>query len=152
VYTDAEEDAEQLLSMGGGESKEDEWVQTHAGRSESLIRRYLFRERQLTDLGTFFVAAPASHPDHIEDIPDDEAVAADMQNMSLKANESMPADDEIPDMEEDDLEDALNSNIVAAPKPAYVGLAHFLLVYIDRDIANPRLAVATSRRLVNTMR
>lgn len=29
----------------------------------------------------------------------------------------MPADDEIPDMEEDDLEDALNSNIVAAPKP-----------------------------------
>jgi hypothetical protein len=75
-----------------------------------------------------------------------------MQNMSLKANESMPADDEIPDMEEDDLEDALNSNIVAAPKPAYVGLAHFLLVYIDRDIANPRLAVATSRRLVNTMR
>jgi hypothetical protein len=52
-------------------------------------------------------------------------VAADMQNMSLKANESMPADDEIPDMEEDDLEDALNSNIVAAPKPAYVGLVPY---------------------------
>jgi ubiquitin-like-conjugating enzyme ATG3 len=34
VYTDAEEDGEQLLSMGGGSSQEDEWVQTHAGRSE----------------------------------------------------------------------------------------------------------------------
>jgi ubiquitin-like-conjugating enzyme ATG3 len=38
VYTDAEEDAEQLLSMGGGSSKEDEWVQTHAGRGEWFIQ------------------------------------------------------------------------------------------------------------------
>jgi ubiquitin-like-conjugating enzyme ATG3 len=37
VYTDAEEDGEQLLSMGGGSSKEDEWVQTHAGRGELFI-------------------------------------------------------------------------------------------------------------------
>jgi hypothetical protein len=41
-----------------------------------------------------------------------------MQNMSLKANESMPSADDIPDMEEDDLEDAMNSNIVAPVKPA----------------------------------
>lgn len=39
-----------------------------------------------------------------------------MQNMNLKGND-MPADDEIPDMEEDDLEDAMNSNIIAATKP-----------------------------------
>ncbi|KAG8811304.1 E2-like enzyme, partial [Serendipita sp. 399] len=58
----------------------------------------------------------ASHLEHIEDIPDDEAVAADMQNLNLKGHE-MPADDEIPDMEEDDLEDAMNSNIVASAKP-----------------------------------
>lgn len=94
VYTDAEEDGEQLLSMGGGSSKEDEWVQTHAGRT-----------------------APTSHPDEIDDIPDDDAVTADMQRMNLKANESMPSEDDIPDMEEEDLEDALNSNIVASVKP-----------------------------------
>jgi hypothetical protein len=41
-----------------------------------------------------------------------------MQNMNLKANESMPSADDIPDMEEDDLEDAMNSNIVAPVKPA----------------------------------
>ncbi|CAG8589458.1 16833_t:CDS:2 [Acaulospora colombiana] len=86
VYTDAEEDAERLVSMEGG--KEDEWVQTHAGRT-----------------------APTSHPDHIEDIPDDDALAADLQHMNIKA-------DEIPDMEEDDLEDAMNSNIVQQSKPA----------------------------------
>lgn len=66
------------------------------------------------------LAAPPSHPDHIEDIPDDEAVTAEMNNLSLKGNEAMPAEDEIPDMEEDDLEDALNSNIVAQPKQTYV--------------------------------
>lgn len=36
--------------------------------------------------------------------------------MNLKANESMPSEDDIPDMEEEDLEDALNSNIVASVK------------------------------------
>jgi len=78
----------------------------------------LFSQREAID--SFATAAPVSHPDHIEDIPDDDAVVADMQNMNLKANESMPSADEIPDMEEDDLEDAMNSNIVAPVKPAYV--------------------------------
>ncbi|KAG8847991.1 E2-like enzyme [Serendipita sp. 411] len=96
VYTDAEEDAEQMLNLGGGNAQEDEWVQTHAKR-----------------------APPTSKLEQIEDIPDDEAVTADMQNMNLKAHE-IPADDEIPDMEEDDLEDAMNSNIVASAKPAAV--------------------------------
>ncbi|KAG8816768.1 E2-like enzyme [Serendipita sp. 401] len=34
VYTDAEEDAEQMLNLGGGNAQEDEWVQTHAKRGE----------------------------------------------------------------------------------------------------------------------
>lgn len=68
-------------------------------------------------------AAPVSHPDQIDDIPDDDAVAADMQNMNIKANESMPSEDDIPDMEEDDLEDAMNSHIVAPVKPVYVSLS-----------------------------
>ena len=42
--------------------------------------------------------------------------------MHLKANESMPSEDDIPDMEENDLEDAMNSNIVASVKTAYVCL------------------------------
>lgn len=79
---------------------------------------YLFS--QIVAIDSFAAAAPVSHPDHIEDIPDDDAVVADMQNMSLKANEAMPSADDIPDMEEDDLEDAMNSNIVAPVKPACV--------------------------------
>ena len=63
------------------------------------------------------LAPPTSHPDQIDDIPDDDAVAAEMQNMNLKGNE-MPSADDIPDMEEEDLEDALNSNIVASAKAA----------------------------------
>jgi hypothetical protein len=63
------------------------------------------------------VVAPNTNPDSIEDIPDDEAVTNEMNNLNLKGNE-MPADDDIPDMEEDDLEDAMNSNIIASKQPA----------------------------------
>jgi hypothetical protein len=76
-----------------------------------------------------------------------------MQNMNLKANESMPSADDIPDMEEDDLEDAMNSNIVASVKPAYVLLLLTRFRMLNRlSTVKPRLEIATSRRLANTMR
>lgn len=36
AYTDADEDAERLVSFaeGGSKDKDDEWVETHTGRSE----------------------------------------------------------------------------------------------------------------------
>jgi ubiquitin-like-conjugating enzyme ATG3 len=114
VYTDAEEDAERLVSMEGGSSKEDEWVQTHAGRGEYGNLCFTILSHTSHSL---IVAAPTSHPDAIEDIPDDDALAADLQHMNIKSGDHIPAVDEIPDMEEDDLEDAMNSNIIQAPKP-----------------------------------
>ena len=39
AYTDADEDAEKMVSFaldGTDEDKEDEWVQTHAGRSKLI--------------------------------------------------------------------------------------------------------------------
>jgi hypothetical protein len=111
----------------------------------------LFSQRVTTD--SFSTAAPVSHPDHIEDIPDDDAVVADMQNMNLKANESMPSADDIPDMEEDDLEDAMNSNIVAPVKPAYVfSLPICFECSAGLSTVKPRLETAISRRLANTTR
>lgn len=91
-----------------------------------------------------------SHPDEIDDIPDDDAVVADMQRLNLKANESMPSEADIPDMEEEDLEDALNSNIVA-PVKAYVFCFLSSPMLNESFVGKPRLVTAISRRLVNTM-
>ncbi|TFK53641.1 putative E2-like enzyme [Heliocybe sulcata] len=106
VYTDADEEAERLLSFddaSGTGKEEDEWVETHAGRAP--------------------MAEGAANPGVIDDIPDadDEGthgVSAGMQSLSLggKAAEETPDLDEIPDMEEDDLE--AGDEATAAPRSA----------------------------------
>lgn len=102
AYTDADEDAERLLSfgdssaVGGG----DEWVETHAGRKANLD--------SIANAGV------------IDDIPDLDAaqeLTAGVDAINLSSN-SAPAEipdlDDIPDMEEDDLEEG--DEATAAPK------------------------------------
>ncbi|ESK92038.1 autophagy-related protein 3 [Moniliophthora roreri MCA 2997] len=102
AYTDADEDAERLLSLddSAGSGDGDEWVETHAGRKSNL--------------------AGAANPGEIADIPDDGAhdeLSAGVSGMSLKpgdVKEEIPDLDDIPDMEEDDLEEG--DEATAAPK------------------------------------
>ena len=106
AYTDADEDAERLLSFAdpketGAAGKEEEWVETHAGRSAG------------GDAG-----AHVGTIDDIPDVDDGEAeVAAGMGGLSMGGREpaEIPDMDEIPDMEED-LEEA-EDEATAAPKP-----------------------------------
>ncbi|KAF9444003.1 hypothetical protein P691DRAFT_808014 [Macrolepiota fuliginosa MF-IS2] len=108
AYTDADEDAERLLSFAdtsGG--ADDEWVETHAGRKSTLHS--------------------LQNPGEIADIPDgDLDVVNGIAGMSLGEGASggaggkerevseIPDLDDIPDMEED-LED--EDEATAAPKP-----------------------------------
>ncbi|KAI4526875.1 autophagocytosis associated protein [Schizophyllum commune] len=101
AYTDADEDAERLLNFSeasGAGDKDDEWVETHAGRKAN------------TD---------AANPGEIEDIPDDDAhndegLSSGVANLSVSAD-ATPDLDDIPDMEEDELEEG--DEAAAAPKP-----------------------------------
>lgn len=103
AYTDADEDAERLISFGELSStgkEEDEWVETHAGRPVG--------SDSAAELGV------------IDDIPDvDDQLSHAMADTSLSAKGGEPADipdiDEIPDMEEEGLEDE-DDAAVAAPK------------------------------------
>ena len=106
AYTDADEDAERLLSFAdpkdGAAGGAEEWVETHAGRSAG------------GDAG--------GHVGTIDDIPDgddaDGEVAGAMGHLNLGgggAPAEIPDMDEIPDMEED-LEEA-EDEATAAPKP-----------------------------------
>jgi ubiquitin-like-conjugating enzyme ATG3 len=116
AYTDADEDAERLLSFGDTSAtgnEEDEWVETHAGRKPTLDS--------------------AANPGDIDDIPDldgegdgGRGIAHEMAGLSLGAGsgagKAEAADvplnlDDIPDMEED-LEEA--DEATAAPKSAPV--------------------------------
>lgn len=106
AYTDADEDAERLLSFGdlsatGNEA--DEWVETHTGRPTT------------TDS-----VATAGTIDDIPDVDDADAdgAAGAMGGLSLgdKSAAEIPDMDEIPDMEEDDLEADDDEATAAAPK------------------------------------
>lgn len=105
AYTDADEDAERLLSFGDLSStgnEADEWVETHTGRAHS---------HDPSNVGV------------IEDIPDvDEGLPHAMGGMSLSASKGPSAAeiadmDEIPDMEED-LEEGEDEAAVAPKPPA----------------------------------
>ena len=112
AYTDADEDAERLLSFADpkdagatGDAKEEEWVETHAGRSAAH--------------------ESGGHVGTIDDIPDvddaDGEVAGAMGHLNLGGG-GVPAEipdmDEIPDMEEDlEGEDEATA---AAPKASNV--------------------------------
>lgn len=113
AYTDADEDAERLLSFDESTSgdKEEEWVQTHAGRTA----------RDTTD------------PVNISDIPDADdhgsdhehqlpSISKGLSDLRLSSGQSsqaargaaVPDLDEIPDMEEEGLEGAID-DAAAAP-------------------------------------
>ncbi|KAH7108030.1 autophagocytosis associated protein [Auriculariales sp. MPI-PUGE-AT-0066] len=94
AYTDAQEDSERMLSLDGG-NKDDDWVETHAGRP----------------------AHDAKEPQAIDDIPDLDGPSADdmadaVAGISLGGDNvagnppvgDIPDMDDIPDMEEADLE------------------------------------------------
>ena len=110
AYTDADEDAERLLSFAdpkeGAAGKEEEWVETHAGRAAA--------HDSGANVGTI---------DDIPDVDDGEAdVSGALGNLSLGGSKGEPAEipdmDEIPDMEEDlEGEDEATA---AAPKASNV--------------------------------
>ncbi|KIK78434.1 hypothetical protein PAXRUDRAFT_326481 [Paxillus rubicundulus Ve08.2h10] len=105
AYTDADEDAERLLSFGDSSGAADEWVETHAGRKPTLDS--------------------ANTPGEIDDMPDldgEHELASAMGNVSITSTagatiSETPDLDDIPDMEEEDLEDG-EDEATAAPKPS----------------------------------
>ena len=105
AYTDADEDAERLVSFGELSStgkEEDEWVETHAGRPAGQD------------------AADTGDMDEIPDV--DEGLSHTLANTSISSAkavvaEDIPDIDDIPDMEEEGLEDE-DDAAVAAPKAA----------------------------------
>ncbi|KAF7321858.1 Autophagy-related protein 3 [Mycena kentingensis (nom. inval.)] len=103
AYTDADEDAERLLSFGDSTGA-DEWVETHAGRK---------------------INTDANNPGTIDDIPDldhdaaEESVTQGVGSMSLGGGAAdVPDIDDIPDMEEEGLEE--EDDAAAAPPKAAV--------------------------------
>jgi ubiquitin-like-conjugating enzyme ATG3 len=113
AYTDADEDAEKLLSFGGDSGdKGDEWVQTHAGRRTSLSPVRISKADNLA------IATAEVNPQTIDDIPDDEALSKEANALNLGDRPSTEADipdmDDIPDMEEEDLEGS-SAAVVAKP-------------------------------------
>lgn len=114
AYTDEDEDAERLLTFGdlsATGNAEDEWVETHTGRAAGSNE-----------------AAASGDIDEIPDVDGDdhadEGMSRGMGGLSLSSGkDSVPAAipdmDDIPDMEEEDLEgDDEAAVAVAAPKAA----------------------------------
>ncbi|KAF8199791.1 autophagocytosis associated protein [Mycena galopus ATCC 62051] len=103
AYTDADEDAERMLSFGGDSTGADEWVETHAGRKSNL---------------------DAANPGNIDDIPDldaapESSVTQGMGSLSLGGGDETPDLDDIPDMEEEGLEEE-EDEATAAPKAGVI--------------------------------
>lgn len=109
AYTDADEDAERLLSFADASAPADaadEWVETHAGRKPNLDS-----------------AANATDIDDIPDLdgPQDHGnVTSGIGALSLgsagEGDAETPDLDDIPDMEEEDLEEG--DEATAAPRAA----------------------------------
>ncbi|OAX35699.1 hypothetical protein K503DRAFT_851197 [Rhizopogon vinicolor AM-OR11-026] len=105
AYTDADEDAERLLSFGDPSSgAADEWVETHAGRNATVDS--------------------AANPGEIDDIPDldGDGLAGAMANVSMTSETGAtvgetPDLDDIPDMEEDGLEEDEDEATMAPSAP-----------------------------------
>ncbi|KAJ7451740.1 putative E2-like enzyme [Mycena galericulata] len=97
AYTDADEDGERLLSFGDSTGA-DEWVETHAGRKANL---------------------DSANPGQIDDIPDldaahEDSVTQGVGALSLGGAAETPDLDDIPDMEEEGLEE--EEDAATAPK------------------------------------
>ncbi|KAJ7071998.1 putative E2-like enzyme [Mycena amicta] len=89
AYTDADEDAERLLNFGDSTGA-DEWVETHAGRK---------------------ISTEANNPGNIDDIPDLDGAQHESVAHAVVADVT-PDIDDIPDMEEEGLEE---DDAAAAP-------------------------------------
>ncbi|CAE6419365.1 Autophagy-related protein 3 OS=Cryptococcus neoformans var, neoformans serotype D (strain B-3501A) GN=ATG3 PE=3 SV=1 [Rhizoctonia solani AG-1 IB] len=128
AYTDADEDAEKLLSFTDDSSKGDEWVQTHAGRP---------------------TADEASKAGEIHDIPDIDGntneLTKDMNALSVE--QDAPNFDDIPDMEEEGLEAADEATAKPAPvAPIEVAKGNLLqvrtydvMITYDKYYQTPRI-------------
>lgn len=123
AYTDADEDAERLLSFADSSTPSadgDEWVETHAGRKASTHQS----AQDHSDI--------AEIPD-IEGPGDADDITAGVGSMGLGGHASKEPEiidlDDIPDMEEDDLEAgdeataAPKAPVAAPPKTVPSGLA-----------------------------
>jgi ubiquitin-like-conjugating enzyme ATG3 len=104
AYTDADEDAERLLSFGDSSGAADEWVETHAGRGATIDS--------------------AANPGEIDDIPDldGDGLAGAMVGVSIASDADAtvgetPDLDDIPDMEEEGLEEGEDEATVAPSAP-----------------------------------
>ncbi|KAN0091557.1 Autophagocytosis associated protein (Atg3), N-terminal domain containing protein [Tylopilus felleus] len=111
AYTDADEDAERLLNFGDASGGTvDEWVETHAGRKPTVDS--------------------AANPGEIDDIPDldgdaEQELAHAIGNVSISSTtgatiSETPDLDDIPDMEEEGLEEG-EDEATAAPKAVVSG-------------------------------
>jgi len=133
AYTDADEDAERLVSFGdslASGNETDDWVETHAGRKPT------------TD--------SAANAGEIADIPDldgpseADGLATGVGRMSLTSAKAATADappdlDDIPDMEEEDLE-AEDDEATAAPTKGVSGVpASGILDASEIPVANGNL-------------
>lgn len=112
AYTDADEDAERLLSFadGAGPAQDgDEWVETHAGRTAAA--------QGLGGAGGDIAEIPDIDGPGDADA-DDAAAGVAALRLGAEGREAAILDlDAIPDMEEDDLEEA-EDEATAAPKSA----------------------------------
>lgn len=118
AYTDADEDAERLLSFADSSNpgtEADEWVETHTGRKANVDS--------------------AANPGVIDDIPDldgeHDDVTSGINNLSLGSTkagaEETPDLDDIPDMEEDDLEEKDEATATTKPSGVDTRLLPFTL-------------------------
>jgi len=113
AYTDADEDAERLLTFNDGTSTDgDEWVETHAGRKASPKTGGDHSEiAEIPDMD--------GHSDHGHDGLVDGIKGLSIDGQTQGREPEVIDIDEIPDMEEDDLE--AGDEATAAPKaPATV--------------------------------
>jgi ubiquitin-like-conjugating enzyme ATG3 len=131
AYTDADEDAERLVSFGdsfASGNEADDWVETHAGRKAT------------TD--------SAANAGDIADIPDldgpseADGIATGIGRMSLAGAKAATADappdlDDIPDMEEEGLE-AEDDEATAAPTKGVSGVPASGI--LDARFASPTMA------------
>ena len=118
AYTDADKDAERLLSFADASAPSadgDEWVETHAGRQAH-------RADSATNVGE--IAIPDLDSDGLHE--DEERIMQGLGHVSLGGagggggegvgTMEMPDLDDIPDMEEEHLEEGDDEAMAAAPK------------------------------------
>jgi len=130
AYTDADEDAEKMLSFAedGVGNKEEEWVQTHSGRKPS----------ETAQIG------------EIDDIPDLDGPTEGASELPTAMNKlhinNAPDIDDIPDMEEEGLEEEDESQKPVTIEPIQVSKGNLLqvrtydvMITYDKYYQTPRI-------------